>query len=233
MVGPIVQWSVQWSNGQSNGPMVQWSVQWSNGRPNGPMVGPMVQWSVQWSNGPENTLTATAAAARLAHRTYSDRRRGLMGDTFPTGMSDCWPACPRGARLHLKCDCVVVGRASTNERDSRTRFFQAPCSSSCLFRAASSNVRCGVSCFRWSHAHRTRAQRSLAICRFLQNSCLTRIGISPELTEVLSVGCVKRAMAATLANYDSSNQRKVLGIVRTVKDEVLLGLMLVMASFGS
>ena len=43
------------------------------------------------------------------------------------------------------------------------------------------------------------------------------------------VGSVKQAMAATLANYDSSNQRKVLGIVRTVKDEVLLGLMLVIA----
>ena len=49
------QWSVQWSNGRSNGP---WSIQWSNGHSNNPMVGPMldlmVQWSVQWSNGRSN-----------------------------------------------------------------------------------------------------------------------------------------------------------------------------------
>ena len=46
MIGPMVQWLVQWSNGRFNGPMdrpiVQLLVQWSNGRSNGPMV----QWPV-------------------------------------------------------------------------------------------------------------------------------------------------------------------------------------------
>ena len=47
MIGPMVQWLVQWLNGQSNAPMLQWlvqcSVQWSNDRSNGSMVSPMVQ----------------------------------------------------------------------------------------------------------------------------------------------------------------------------------------------